>query len=493
MIVYSTMGTRNVVQQRTDISQDVGMMRQDSAGLSLALAEFASSMSLAQIPESVRTAGRRIIANSICLSTGAVDHPAVVRARKAIAALGDGDQASILGTDELAPAPFAALVNGMGAHVEDFDDTHLATVVHPGAPVVSAALATAQLCGASGQDLLAGVIAGVEVALRVGLALGDDHFNRGWHLTGTAGHVGAAVAAARVLRLDAAQTLTAIALGATQAAGLQEALGTMVKCLHAGKAAADGVEAAVLAAEGLDGPSAPLEGRRGLLALTTSASNPRRGLEDLGSVWEVELNAFKPYACGIVSHPVIDAGIALGAAVGRDPSVVDSVQVTVNPVVLDVMGVEQPKDGLHSKFSVYHCFTVGFLDGEAGPRQFNDARATAPEAVALRSRVTVILNPAIRRDECLAMLRTFNGDISHHVVHATGSAESPMTDNQLRAKAVLVAGPVLSDVGASRLFDQAMSVDKLRSADALAASAKPLQSAIRREGDRVGIQGMSER
>lgn len=469
------------------------MVRRNRVGLSLAFAEFASSLTLARVPETARAAGRRTIANSVCLSAGAVAHPAITRARTAMAALGDGNQASILGTVELASASAAALVNGMGAHVEDFDDTHLASVVHPGAPVVPAALATAQLCGASGKDLLAGVIAGVEVALRLGLALGDNHFDRGWHVTGTAGHVGAAVAAARVARLDVAQTLAAIALGATQAAGLQEALGTMVKCLHAGKAAADGVEAAALAAEGFDGPNAPLEGRRGLLALATSAADPERGLADLGSTWEIELNTFKPYACGIVSHPVIDAGIALGAAVGRDPSVVDSVQLTVNPVVLDVMGVERPDDGLHSKFSVYHCFTVGFFDGKAGPRQFSDARATAPEIVTLRSRVAVVVDPGIRRDECRAVLRTPTGEIAHHVVHATGSADSPMTDDQLRAKAVLVAGPVLSEAGAGKLFDQAMSVDDLRSADALAVCAVPVQPDTGDRGDCAGIQGASER
>lgn len=437
------------------------------AGLDAALSAFVSSLTLSELPPSALHAGRRTVANATALSAGASHHPALLAARRALARVGAdvpspaGHDALQLGTKIRSPAREAALINGMAAHVDDFDDTHLATVVHPGAPVVPAALAMAEICDASGAEFLAGVVAGVEVAARVGLALGNDHFDRGWHLTGTAGHIGAAAAAARVARLDPARTRSALAIGATQAAGLQEALGTMMKCFHAGKAAADGVEAAMLAAEGLSAPAAPLEGARGLLALMTAAADPARALTGLGSTWEIELNAFKPYACGIVSHPVIDAGVVLGDTLGRDPSVVEAVEVTTNPIVLDVMGVRNPGDGLQSKFSVYHCFAVGYLDGAAGPTQFSDSRAISPDVVALRDRVTVTLDPSIRRDECRALVRTSGGVRTHHVSHATGSAACPMTDVQLRDKAVLVAGLVLTEAGAADLFDAAMKVDDL--------------------------------
>jgi len=442
----------------------------DHEGMSQVLAEFVASLELGSVPNSVRHAGRRTVANAVSLSVGASAHPAIRSTLRALDQLGAGDGlrsdegASVMGTGQRLPVPDAALVNGMGVHVEDFDDTHLATVVHPGAPVVPAAVAMAELCKASGADVLEGVIAGTEVAIRVGLALGNDHFDRGWHLTGTAGHVGAAAAAARVAGLDARRTLAALAIGTTQAAGLQEALGTMVKCFHAGKAASDGVEAAILAAEGFQAPTEPLEGRRGLLALTTSSPDAGRSVVDLGTVWEIESNAFKPYACGIVSHPVIDAGVALGHEFGRDPSVVEAVEVTVNPIVLDVMGVRRPRNGLQSKFSVYHCFAVGYLDGVAGPVQFGDARAMAPDAVAVRDRVSVVCDPTIRRDECHAVVRTSTGIQSYHVEHATGSAASPMTDDQLRSKAVLVAGPVLTDGAAGSLFDAALTIDALTTA-----------------------------
>ena len=367
---------------------------------------------------------------------------------------------------------WAALLNGMAAHVEDFDDTHLATVVHPGAPIVPAALAVGEDLGASGRDTLVAAVLGIEVALRVGLALGRGHFDRGWHLTGTMGHLGAAAAAGRLLGLDADGLVVALGLAATQAAGLQAALGTMTKSFHPGKAAADGIEAALLAHAGFTGTARPIEGRRGLAALAAPAPDPGVALRDLGQRWEVTDNAFKPYACGIVSHPVIDGGIALRGAVAPDE--VATVTVRVNPVVLDVMGVADPQDGLQSKFSVYHCFAVGLLLGAAGPSEFTTTVARDPEVVALRARVTADLDPAVARDEAFVTVTTTDGrTVEHHVEHATASAANPMTDEQLRDKVRLVAAPVLGDDGVDRLVAAAFALDRAPDLEALTAAARP--------------------
>jgi 2-methylcitrate dehydratase PrpD len=434
-------------------------------GASRQLADFAAGITVANLPSSVRLNAMRTTVNVLGLSVGAVDNEAVERARKVWDSLGASGQATVLGRRERTSPTAAAFLNAMAAHVEDFDDTHLETVLHPGAPVVPAALAMAELCGASPADFLAGVVAGVEVGSRVALALGKVHFDRGWHVTGTAGHVGAAVAAARVARLSGAQTLSAMGVGATMAAGLQEALGTMVKAVHPGKAASDGLEAAVLAAEGVVGPNEPLEGRRGLVEVASGESNWGRALRNLGREWEIARNAFKPYACGIVSHPVIDAAVAIGARLGRDPSRLESVNVVVNPVVLDVMGVREPSTGLQSKFSVYHCFAVGYLDGAAGPDQYSDARASDPTVLAVREGVTVTLDEAIRTDECRARVKVRGEDeiFEYHVDHATGSTEAPMSDDDLRAKVSLVAAHVLGADGAERLFDTVMRLDQLES------------------------------
>jgi 2-methylcitrate dehydratase PrpD len=408
------------------------------------LAEFAVSTRWTDLPPITKHAGRRTVLNALGLAVGATRHVAVERAFAAVSGLGTAPVSTVLGRDARIGLLWAPLLNGMAMHVEDFDDTHLQTVIHPGAPIVPAALAVAEWRDASGADLLEAATIGAEVALRVGNGICPEHFDRGWHLTGTAGHIGGAVAAGKLMNLDAAQMMNCIALGAAQAAGLQEALGTMSKCFHPGKAAADGVQAALLAAKGFTGPATAIEGRRGFGAVATPDPRYDAMLDGIGETWEIDENTFKPYACGIVSHAVTDAGIQLRRQL-TSPDDIESVTVTVNPVVLDVMG-KRPENGLESKFSVYHSFAVGFLDGSAGPAAFTDERATARDTTALRAKTEAILDPTIAKDEARVRISTRDGrTFESHIPHATGSAARPMSDDQLSDKVRLVATPVLGD------------------------------------------------
>ena len=134
--------------------------------------------------------------------------------------------------------------------------------------------------------------------------------------------------------------------------------------------------------------------------------------------------------------------------------------VTVRPVVLEVMGVKEPENGLRSKFSVYHCFAVGLLDGGAGPAQYTDARATDPQVVELRRKVEAVTDPAMPKDACHARIWERGGGTRTFVVeHATGSVDAPMTDEQLEGKFRLLTVPVLGDGGAARLWRAAMGID----------------------------------
>jgi 2-methylcitrate dehydratase PrpD len=424
------------------------------------LAAFAVDLRWTTLPATTRAAARRTFANVAGLAVGASRHDAVEVALAALHDLGLGGSSSVLGRRERMATVWAPLVSGIAMHVEDFDDTHLRTVIHPGAPVVSAALTAAECAGASGADLLTAVVAGVEVACRVGNGISPGHFDRGWHLTGTMGHLGAAAAAGHLLGLTAEEMVAALAIAATQAAGVTEQLGTMAKPLHPGKAASDGLEAALLASRGFTGPTLPVEGRRGLAALMAPRVDVEEMLAGLGRVWEIESNAFKPYSCGIVSHPVIDAAIALRGQIA-DAGDIESVEVVVRPVVLEVMGVEEPSDGLSSKFSVYHCFAVGFLDGAAGPAQYSDDRARAEDVVALRRRVHATVDADMPKDACQVLVRLVDGrTLRHDVEHAVGSISRPMTDEQLRAKFDLVVAPVLGP-RTDQLWQAAFGVDDL--------------------------------
>lgn len=444
----------------------------DTRAVTDELARFATSVTWASLPESTKSAARRTVGNVVGLAVGACRHEAVETTLRTLTGLGLTGGTSVLGREERLAITAAPLVNGMAMHVEDFDDTHLRTVLHPGAPVVPAALAIGERQSSAGSDVLAAVVVGMEVASRVGNGLGTSHFDRGWHVTGTMGHLGAAAAAGRLMGLTVEQMRHALSLAATQAAGHTEQLGSMTKSLHPGKAAADGVEAALLAANGFTGPEGAIEGRRGLAALMTSDADLQEMLRGLGSNWETEANAFKPYSCGIVSHPVIDAAIALrGRGITADQ--VKSVEVVVHPVVLDVMGVQEPESGLRSKFSVYHCFAVGMLDGAAGPAQYSDERATDHEVVELRRKVTAVLDSSVAKDACVARVVLQDGAVEEVTIkHATGSIDSPMTDAQLAAKFDLVAEPELG-AGCGRLRDLAFALDTLPSLDELFAASRP--------------------
>jgi 2-methylcitrate dehydratase PrpD len=439
-----------------------------STDITARISSFVAELKWSDVPESAQAAARRTAANVIGLSVGAAHSPAADAVLAAAADLGQRGSTQVLGRGEQLTPPWAALVNGLTAHVEDFDDTYLSCILHPGAPIVPAALAAAEVAGADGATVMAAVAAGVEVACRLGDSLWPSLFDRGWHVTSTAGTVGAACAAARVLGLDIARTSSAVAIAATQAAGHTEQLGSMTKSFQVGRAAATGVEAALLAEQGFTGPVEPLAGRRGMAALMAAEAD-WTPMDDLGSRWLVESNALKPYSCGIVSHPVIDAGRRLREQ-GISADQVESVTLEVYPRVLDVMGVADPSDGLSSKFSVYHCFAVGLVDGSGGPPEFSDDRATDPQIQRIRTLVTANADESVPADSCrLSAKLVDGGQIDLTVDHATGSTAVPMTAAQLEDKVVTLAGHLADP---RRLWDVASRLDEISGAADLFAVAR---------------------
>jgi len=407
-------------------------------------------------PEDVLHAGRRSLLNAVALAVGAARHPAVEAACRVVSRLTRKAEASIPGRPDRVEAEWAVFVGGIAVHAEDYDDTHLATVVHPGAPVVPAALAVSELCGSSGREMLEAVVMGVEVACRMGLGLGPGHFDRGWHLTGSTGRYGAAAAAARLAGLDAAALASVWARCAAETAGVQAAFGTMTKPYHPGKAAYDGILAVRDALDAHRPRPMSAEQETTMFRALGPDPDPSKVIAGLGETWEIARNTFKPYACGIVSHPVIDAAVE---ARTRGVDGITRVTVTVNPIVLDVMGVQEPANGLESKFSVYHCAAIGLLDGMGGPPQFSDDRVNSPDTGALRRKVDVVTDQNMERDEARLAVDLSDGRrIDVTIDHARGSVERPMTDEDLAFKARAVMQPVIGDA-ADDLIDMVYSVE----------------------------------
>ncbi len=358
----------------------------------------------------------------------------------------------------LADAPLA---NGTMGHVLDYDDTHMGGVVlHTSSPVLAALLALAERKPVSGADLMLAYAVGFEAGVRTGRTA-PGHHKGGWHLTGTLGSVAAGVAAGRLIGLDAQRLTYAMGIAATQAAGMQQNRGTMCKSFHAGKAAANGVMAALLAEKGFDSTQEIVEGKRGFSRIYSDTAAPDELTAGLGNGWLIESNGHKPYACGVVLHPLIDAVIAVRNRDTIDPESVSEVALRVNPLVLSITGVVEPSTGLQSKFSTLHSAAVAMIDGAAGVAQYSDAKARDPAVAALRRKVKPVADETLRRDEAYASILI--GDRRHeaHIAHASGTAGNPMSDAAIEAKFLANATPAIGAERAVRVRDAVWTLDTL--------------------------------
>jgi 2-methylcitrate dehydratase PrpD len=424
------------------------------------------------LPPQVARAARRSLFNVLGTSVGAARTTAVeVLLATAREQDGTGD-VTVAGRDDTVDAYWGALLAGTAAHLDDFDDTHLATVIHPGAAVLGTLLALAPELDVDGERYLTAFALGCESQLRIGNAVSPKHYDRGWHITGTCGVFGAAVSASLLLGLSAAQLEQALAIVSTMVLGHREGFGSMTKPFHPGKAAANGVLAARLAAAGLTGIADPL-GDGGVLPVFADGVDRSELTGSWDRDWELEYNAFKPYPCGIVAHPAIDAARAASAELD-DPAAITAVELTCHPLVPELMGRRQPRDGLQARFSAYHAAAVGLLDGQVGLVQFGDDRAVAPDVERLRGQITLLPSDDCARDEATIRVERAGRDpISVHVPHARGSLDRPLTHEELFDKVDRLVEPVLGTGAARRI---AAAVDALAGAaglDQLVAAIRP--------------------
>lgn len=355
----------------------------------------------------------------------------------------------------------APLANGQAGHVLDYDDTHLSgTVLHTSSPTLAALFTLADRDGASGRDFIAAYVAGFEAGVRTGQAA-PKHHDGGWHLTGTLGTLAAGAAAGRLIGLDALQMTHALGIAATQSAGMQQNRGTMCKSFHAGKAASSGVLAALLAQQGFDSSEEILEGQKGFCRIYSTVAEPERITDELGERWDIVNNGHKPYACGVVLHPAIDAMIELGKRVAAAPDAVDAVELRVHPLVVSITGVTEPQTGLESKFSLYHSAAVAYIDRDAGIAQYTDQKACDPQVVALRRKVIVTTDESLRKDAAYATVIAEGRRHEARVAHASGTVDNPMSDDAIERKFRANAEPVIGAANAAEVMERVWRLEKL--------------------------------
>ena len=429
----------------------------DEQAVSASLARFASALRIDDLPADVVHQAMRCLVDWLgCTIAGSATAEGE-RVRAGIGALdaGDGSRtAPIVGTRQRAGAGYAALANGIAAHVLDFDDTFNPdrTTIHGSAPLWPAIAAAAELVPVSGVTAVEAFVAGFEVQTRVAVAAGPGHYDAGWHVTGTVGHIGAAAATARLLGLSPEQTLAAIGTGATQAAGMKVVYGSMGKSLHPGKAAMDGLLSGFLARDGFTSSPEPIEGHRGFLHLFSPDPVPSRAVDGLGDTWYVPRDGFKPYACGSLTHPPAQALLELRAEHDLTAEDVEAVDAYVHDYVKTTTGLAEPATGLQGKFSIYHVLAVALADGAALLDQFTDERVADLALAALRDRVHVHTDDDQTKDSARVVLTLKDGrTLERHVAHNLGTPDNPMSDRQLTDKFVGLATPVLGSARADEI------------------------------------------
>jgi 2-methylcitrate dehydratase PrpD len=407
------------------------------------LAKFVSTHPSRGWGDAVDLEAHRTFLNWAGCAVGAATHASVEAALAAARMLEPAPQASLLGRAERLDMASAALLNGIASHTFDFDDTHLKTIIHPAGPVASALLALAEATGASGRQVIDALVLGIDVSCRVGNMMYPDHYDRGWHITGSTGSLGAAAGCARLLALDEERTAMALGIAASQPVGMREQFGTMTKPLHPGAAARAGLTSALLAKNGFTASPRAIEAPRGMAQTVSTKNDWSEITDELGSRFEISFNTYKPFACGIVIHPTIDAATQLRAR-GVKPEEVERVELRVHSLVLELTGKKEPRDGLEGKFSVYHGFAAGLVFGRAGEPEYEDAIVNREDLVALRRKVAATVDDSIAEAsaDVTAILR--DGRREHvFVKDAIGSLARPMTDAMLEAKFRDQAEPVI--------------------------------------------------
>jgi 2-methylcitrate dehydratase PrpD len=433
------------------------------------LARFIAASSWADVPDSVRHDAKRSLLNWLGCAIGGSNAPSVELAIESLATFSGPGQATVINRGRRFDVATAAVINGVSSSVLDFDDTHLQTVIHPSVPVASATLALAEHLQVPGEAFMHAFVIGIEAACKVGNAISPEHYAGGWHVTSTCGVIGAAAACARLLRLDETQAAYAIGMAASQSAGLSEMLGSPTRMFNMGHAARSGFMAAWYASRGIASSACALEAPRGFGNAFTTRCDWSALTDTLGVTWELAANAFKPYPCGIVVHPVIDGCLLLRERHAIRAGDIDCVEVTVNPAVQVIMSRPEPADGMRSKVSAEHCIAVAMVQGAAGVQQFTDAVVRDLAVTDMRRRARLLCSDTMAKDAASVCVVMKDGTRHETFIeHAKGSAEVPLTDAELEEKFRSLVAYGRHDADASRMIGLMWNLETATDAGVLA-------------------------
>jgi 2-methylcitrate dehydratase PrpD len=439
------------------------------------VADFVVATHAADLPDNVRREALRSFFNIVGCTLGGSRHSLVDLADGTLGAFAGSGQASLFGRGRKADVLHAALINCLASSIYSFDDTHETAVVHPSGPVAAAVLALAELRPVTGTDLLTAFTLGVELTCRLclGVTVPPAKGSIAWSGTGITAGLGAAVACGKLLGLDSAGIRTAVGIALSQAAGLRAMHGTAAASLMPAHAGQTGLRAALLAQAGFSAGQDAVEGRYGFLTVFCEEPDLQALAGGLGERFEILRNTYKPYPCGIVIHPIIDACLRLHRQRHLDPDRISHVAVQASPGAMALCNRRNPTDELQAHVSLHHWTAVAFIRGTARIQDMDTETAVKdPALVAFQDKVEATLDTSLAADAAVVTVTMADG--SQHdcrITHGIGSAANPMTDAGLERKFIDLASPVVGSDRARALAAQSWGITGLADAGALCRAA----------------------
>ncbi len=431
------------------------------------LAQWIYGLNYDDLPETVREDAKLRILDILGTTLAASTLESSRVMRNGALAIAPGDACHILGFGDPAEAAGAALVNGTMAHALDYDDTHLGSVVHISAPVVTTALTLGEMLQASGTALLTAVVAGAEIGCRIGSVAPKLFHQQGYHATAVVGTFAATGTAAKMLNLDAQQTANALGIAGSQSSGILQCFndGTWTKQFHVGWSAHAAVIAAKLAQAGFTGPNEVLEGIQGFYKIYAASGKqyPERLLDALGSRWEYPTASFKPYPCGHVAHGFLDCILQLYDEEGLRANQVEAITCPIAdwmiPIMCEPRDIKlQPKTDYHAKFSFPFTIAAALTFGRLGVEAFSDDNIHDPELLALAKKIVHVVDPsastAVRFKGWVKVDTKDGRQLERIVEDSWGSDVNPMTPRQIIEKFRDNAARVLPESNIAAIVDQ---------------------------------------
>ncbi len=458
----------------------------EGAKTTAAAATFVETVTYDAIPDQALRIGTRCLLDGLGLFVaGSEEHTVQILADEAEQTGGKPDALLLSRRETKVPAPMAARVLGTAGHAHDWDDSQVSIdpahvyglLTHPTIPPLTSALVMAQKIGdVDGKQFMLAFLTGFEVECKISEWMLPQHYLRGMHSSGTVGTFGAFAAAAKLLGLTGAELRSGFGIAASFAAGIRCNFGTMTKPLHVGRAAENGVTAALLAARGFTADPDALDGPWGFYAVQGGGVSAEKVSQGFGEVWTIIVPgvSIKPYPCGVLTHPTIDLMLKLVTEHDVRPNDIEAVEVFAGSNILNPIRYPIAANHLQAKFSLPAALAMIALSRQAGKREFSDEFVASPAMQAMQKRITTELDPEIEKmgfDKMRSRIEiklkgglTVEGWADERY---RGGPDNPLSDSDLEAKVRSCCEGVLDSPAQARLIEAAWAITSLGDAGGL--------------------------